>query len=123
MKLRVINPAFIEAMKRRGIDVSRRLAGGYALVCLRPVSRRLLFAFQTPTIPTKALADHVRPQRLGSANGMTILAMNIGQALVMLTALTVLAPVFHGWRPFQMFAGFSMIIVAVLWLIFVRDPG
>ena len=43
MKLRVINPAFIEAMKKRGIDLPKRFAGGNALrIRVRPVPRGIL---------------------------------------------------------------------------------
>lgn len=80
----------------------------------------VLTAFQAPTIP-KILAEHVRSERLGSANGLTNFALTIGQAVVMLTAVAVLVPIFHGWRNFQMAAGAVMVIVSILWLIFVND--
>jgi MFS family permease len=80
----------------------------------------IMTAFQTPTIP-KILAEHVPPERLGWANGWGLLALALGQALVMLAASTILAPLFGGWRRFQVTAGIAMAVAAVLWLLLVRD--
>lgn len=80
----------------------------------------IMTAFQTPTIP-KILAEHVPSERLGWANGWSLFALAGGQALVMLMASTVLAPVFGGWRPFQVAAGIAMAVAAILWFLLVRD--
>ena len=75
---------------------------------------------QTPTVP-KALGSHVRPNRLGQANGITLLSLMASQAVIYLIAHTVLAPMFGGWRPLQFMAGAAMAIIGVLWVILVRD--
>ena len=80
----------------------------------------LATGFQTPTIP-KVLAAHVRPDRLGLANGIALFAMTLGSALTMLIAATILAPIFGGWRTLQLVAGVAVGIVALIWGIFIRD--
>jgi MFS transporter, CP family, cyanate transporter len=80
----------------------------------------MTIAFQSPTMP-KALADHTLPERLGAANGWTILALAGGQAFVMMSAAGLFVPFFGGWRPFQLAAGAVMAVCAVAWLVLVRD--
>ena len=54
--------------------------------------------FVAPAIP-KALSGHVDTKNLARANGLALLAYTLGTALTVLTARTVLAPAFGGWRP------------------------
>lgn len=76
--------------------------------------------FVAPAIP-KALAAEVPLAKLGRANGIALLFYTLGTALAVLTARTVLAPVFGGWRPTMVFAAVAMAVVGSLWLLLVRD--
>jgi cyanate permease len=76
--------------------------------------------FVAPSV-IKVVAGHVRPERIGSAMGGAFFTLTLGNALTVLTAHSVLAPVLGGWRPLMGIVGMVMAIVAVLWMIFVRD--
>ena len=78
--------------------------------------------FVAPALP-KVIAGHVRPGALGRANGFALLCYTLGTAATVLTARTVLVPVFGGWRPTMLAAAAAMAAMGLLWLGFVRDRG
>lgn len=80
----------------------------------------LHIGFVAPAIP-KALVAHVAPARVARANGGALLAYTLGTALTVLTARTVLAPVFGGWRGATGMAAVAMAITGLAWLLLVRD--
>lgn len=80
----------------------------------------LHIGFVAPAIP-KALAGHVPLAKLGRANGLALLAYTVGTAVTMLTARTVLAPAFGGWRGAMVAAGVAMAAAGALWLVLLRD--
>lgn len=76
--------------------------------------------FVAPAVP-KALAMHVRADRVARANGLAVLAYTVGTALTMLAARSVLLPAFGGWRSVMLFAAGTMAIAALAWTALVRD--
>lgn len=70
--------------------------------------------FVAPAIP-KALVAHVPLAKLGRANGIAILAYTFGTAATVLTAQSLLAPAFGGWRGAMVAAGVAMAVAAVVW--------
>ena len=80
----------------------------------------LHIGFVAPALP-KMLAGHVPLAKLGRANGLAVLAYTLGTAITVLTARTVLAPLFGGWRPLMVAAAVSMALTGLLWLAVVRD--
>jgi MFS family permease len=80
----------------------------------------LSVGFLTPSIP-KAIAGHMKPEHIGRANGATFLSLTFGNALTILTAATVLAPLFGGWRSLMAIAGAAIALIGILWLLMVKD--
>lgn len=78
--------------------------------------------FVAPAIP-KALVADVPLAKLGRANGIAILAYTLGTALAVVTARTLLAPLFGGWRPTMVAAGVAMAVTAGAWLALLGDRG
>ncbi len=99
---------------------SRALAHDTATLALAMFGFGLHIGFVAPSIP-KALAGHVAPAKFGRANGLALLAYTLGTALTVLTARTVLSPLFGGWRPTMVAAGAAMAVAGVVWLVAMRD--
>lgn len=78
--------------------------------------------FVAPAIP-KALVSDVPATKLGRANGIAILCYTLGTALSVLTARTVLMPLFGGWRATMIAAGMAMAITGGAWLLLLGDRG
>lgn len=76
--------------------------------------------FVAPALP-KALAGHVETSKLARANGLALLAYTLGTALTVLTARTVLAPAFGGWRPTMVAAAVAMAATGLAWFFLVAD--
>lgn len=99
---------------------ARALANGpYALAAIMFLFG-LHMGFVAPAIP-KALAGHVPLAKLGRANGLALLSYTVGTAITMLTARTVFAPAFGGWRGAMVAAGVAMALAGVAWLALMRD--
>ncbi|MEW5737329.1 MAG: MFS transporter [Myxococcota bacterium] len=99
---------------------SRALANGPLALAVMMFLFGLHIGFVAPAIP-KALAGHVPLARLGRANGLALLAYTVGTAVTMLTARTVLAPAFGGWRGAMEAAGAAMALAGALWLALLKD--
>jgi MFS family permease len=99
---------------------ARALATGPWSLAVCMLAFGLHIGFVAPAIP-KALAGHVAPSRLARANGAALLAYTLGTALTVLFARTTLAPLVGGWRALMVVSGGAMAIVAVLWMLLVRD--
>ncbi|MBI2892426.1 MAG: MFS transporter [Deltaproteobacteria bacterium] len=99
---------------------ARALADGALSLGLAMFVFGLHVGFVAPAIP-KALAGHVSLRSFGRANGAAVLSYTLGTAITVLTARTVLSPLFGGWRPTMLAAAVAMAIVGLLWLALVRD--
>lgn len=99
---------------------SRALAHDTWSLALAMFAFGMHIGFVAPSIP-KALAGHVAPAKLGRANGLALLAYTLGTAVTVLTARTVLAPLFGGWRPTMVAAGVAMALTGFVWLALMRD--
>ncbi|HVO29907.1 MAG TPA: MFS transporter [bacterium] len=73
-----------------------------------------------PAIP-KALAAHVPIQKLGRANGLTLLCYTLATALTVLFGATVIAPALGGWRPVMLVAAAALVLLALLWGAAIRE--
>jgi len=99
---------------------ARALANGpFALAALMFLFG-LHIGFVAPALP-KALAGHVPLNKLARANGTALLAYTVGTAITMLTARTVLAPAFGGWRGAMVAAGVAMAVAGLAWLLLLED--
>jgi MFS family permease len=126
-----VGGALVDRFGPRRVAGIAMLAGALACaaraLCHGPYSLMLtMFLFGlhvgvvAPAVP-KALAGHVAPQHLGRANGLALFAYTLCTALTMIVARTVLVPLLGGWRPVMVAAGGLMVVVAVLFLVLVRD--
>jgi cyanate permease len=80
----------------------------------------LAIGVMTPCMP-KAIAGHLRPEDIGKANGVALLSLTFGNALIVLTAATLLSPFFGGWRPLMLFGAGVMVLVGIIWLMSIPD--
>lgn len=99
---------------------ARALANGPLALAVMMFLFGLHIGFVAPAIP-KALAGHVPMAKLGRANGLALLAYTVGTAVTMLTARTVLAPTFGGWRGAMVAAGVAMALAGLAWLWLLED--
>lgn len=73
-----------------------------------------------PALP-KVLAAHVPAAQLARANGLVMLAYTLGTAATVLSARSLLVPVFGGWRPVMAVAGLSIALAAGVFAWLVRE--
>jgi MFS family permease len=99
---------------------ARAFSGGMLSLALTMLLFGLHIGFTAPAIP-KALAAHVRLDRVARYNGLALLAYTLGTAITMLVARTVLLPLFGSWRAVMIGAGAAMAVAGVAWLVLVRD--
>jgi MFS family permease len=99
---------------------ARAFSGGMLSLALTMLLFGLHIGFTAPAIP-KALAAHVRLDRVARYNGLALLAYTLGTAVTMLVARTVLLPLFGSWRGVMIGAGAAMAVAGVAWLMLVRD--
>lgn len=99
---------------------ARALCGDGLSLALAMFAFGLHLGFAAPALP-RALASHLELSKVGRANGLALLAYTLGTAATMLTARTVIAPFFGGWRPAMVAAGAAMALTGVLWLALYRD--
>lgn len=99
---------------------ARALATDAVELGLAMLAFGLHIGFVAPAIP-KALVAHVAAARVARANGAALLTYTLGTALTVLTARTVLAPAFGGWRGATIAAAVAMAVTGVIWLAGIRD--
>ncbi len=99
---------------------SRALVGDAIDLALVMLLFGVHIGFAAPAIP-KILAAHVPAARIGRANGIALVCYTGGTALTVLVARTWLAPMLGGWREAMLMAGVAMALVALLWMVLVRD--
>jgi nitrate/nitrite transporter NarK len=100
----------------------RGLSNGFlalaATVFINSVARNII-----PIVITKAVGLTFKGRHLGMANGVTAMGMGLGLMLGPMISATVLSPWLGGWRNVMYFYGAISFIVAILWVVFAKEPG
>jgi len=88
-----------------------------ATVFLNGLTRAII-----PVIITKMIGIWFKERNLAMANGIGAMGMGLGLMLGPMISATVLSPALGGWRYVLYLYGAIGVFIAILWLIFGREP-